>query len=224
MLASRRVKLAALAAGMTLMAGCGIHPGAAAVVGSDTISQDEVDDVAQAVCAANLATAKAQNQPLPRLATRGAREVALQMLLDAELSHQFAETKNVQANPQEVSQALASNESGFALLPAKEREDLRNALRGYVEGQLMLVEIGKQSLGQDVSQDEAIAEGSRLRDQYVKDLDIEVDPRYGSFERGALRRDDEALSVAQSEMARAGDKAQPDQGFVESLPASQKCR
>lgn len=224
MLASRRVKLAALAAGMALLAGCGTHPGAAAVVGSDTISQEEVDDVAQAVCAANLATAKAQNQPLPRLATRGAREVALQMLLDAELSHQFAETKDVTANPQQVSQALASNEAGFALMPAQEREDLRNALRGFVEGQLMLMEIGRQSLGADTSQDEAIAEGSRLRDQYVKELDVEVDPRYGSYQNGALTRGDEQLSVAQSTTARAGDKAQPDQGFVEALPASQKCR
>ena len=41
-----------------MLAGCGVHPGAAAVVGSDEISTSEVDDVAVAVCSANLASAR----------------------------------------------------------------------------------------------------------------------------------------------------------------------
>jgi hypothetical protein len=68
------VKLAALAAGAALLAGCGVvHPGAAAVVGSDTIPDHRVDDVAVAVCSANLASARASNAALPTLPTRGAQ-------------------------------------------------------------------------------------------------------------------------------------------------------
>lgn len=224
MLASRKVKLAALAAGMTLLAGCGMHPGAAAVVGSETITQQQVDDVAEAVCSANVATAQAQGQAIQGLPARGAREVALQILLETELSQQFGEHEGVEADQQKVAQALAQNETGINMLPADQRDDFRNALRNYAEGQLMLIEIGRKSLGGDVSDDQAIAEGTRLRKQYVDSLDVEVDPRYGSFEKGAFKRGGDQLSVAASEQARRGDKAQPDATFVSELPASQRCR
>ncbi len=224
MLASRKVKLAALAAGMTMLAGCGSHPGSAAVVGSQEISHGEVDDVALAVCSANIATAKAQGQPVQALATRGAREVAMQILLETELSRQFGAHEGVEANPQEVSQAVAQNEAGLGMLPEDQREDFRTALRDYASGQLMLIEAGRESLGGDVSDDEAIAEGLRLRKQYVKSLDVEVDPRYGIFTKGAFKRGGADLSVPASEEAVRGAKAQPDATFVSELPASQRCR
>lgn len=223
MLARRRVKLAALAAGMTLLAGCGIHPGAAAVVGSEKISQQQVDDLAKAVCSANLASAKASNQPPPTLASRGAREVALQILLETALSQQFGRHEHVQANQQQVSRALAPNEKGFSMLPVGQREDFRNALRNYVAGQLMLIEVGKRSLGNQASQDQATAEGMRQRAKYVKTLDVQVDPRFGRFEDGTFKRGGTDLSVAASDQARAGDSAQPGDSFVAALPASQKC-
>lgn len=224
LVAGRRLKLAALAAGAaTVLAGCGLHPGAAAVVESTTISHDEVDDVALAVCSANLATARASNQPLPTLPSRAAREVALSILLDTELSQRFGEEQGVQANAQQVSQAVAQNETGLAMLPEDQREDFRTALRDYAEGQLMLIEVGRESLGSRVSDDEAIAEGARLRAEYVAGLDVEVDPRFGRFEEGMFQRGGSALSVAASDSARAGDTDEPDPGFVATLPASQQC-
>jgi len=224
-LAGRRVKLAALAAGaMAVLAGCGLHPGAAAVVGSQTISHDEVDDVARAVCSANLATAKASNQPPPTLPTRGAREVAVQILLETELSQQFADHEGVEANPQQVSQAVAQNEAGLEMLPEDQRQDFRATLREYAEGQLMLIQVGQDSLGGNADENEAIAEGIRLRNEYVADLDVEVDPRYGRFEEGTFKRGGTSLSVPASAGARAGDKAQPEDAFVADLPASQQCR
>lgn len=224
LVAGRRLKLAALAAGAaTVLAGCGLHPGAAIVVGSTTISHDEVDDVALAVCSANLATARASNQPLPTLPSRGAREVAVSILLDTELSQRFGESQGVEANAQQVSQAVAQNENGLALLPEDQREDFRTALREYAEGQLMLIEVGRESLGRNASEDEALAEGVRLRNEYVDGLDVEVDPRYGRFEDGTFKRGGTSLSVPASDRAQAGDQDQPDEGFVAELPASQQC-
>jgi hypothetical protein len=208
---------------VALLAGCGVHPGAAAVVGSDEISTSEVDDVAVAVCSANLASARASNATLPTLPTRGARQLAMQILLEGELSKQFGEHEGVSANPQQVSQALAQNEQGFAMLPADQRDDFKNALKQYAEGQLILLEIGKKKLGKDASDNDAINEGKRLRDEYVKSLDVEVDPRFGRFEDGAFKPGGTSLSVAQSSSARAGDRAKPADAFVAGLPASQQC-
>lgn len=225
MLAGRKVRLAALAAGMTMLAACGVHPGSAAVVGSDSISPQQVDDVAQAVCAANVAQAKLSNQPPQALGTRGAREFAIQILLESELSRQFGEHEGVQADQQRVAQALSQNEASIATLPADEQKTFRDALRHYIEGQLMLVEVGRDSLGSDsVSDNKAIAEGMRLRQKWVKTIDVEVDPRYGSFTKGAFKRGGDSLSVAASKEAKAADFDQPDATYLGTLPASQQCR
>lgn len=224
MLAGRRVKLAAVAAGaMTVLAGCGLHPGAAAVVGSETISREQVDDVALAWCSANLVTAQASGQPVPTVPTRAMREWAIGILLQTEIAQQFGEHEGVEANAQQVSQAMAQNETGLGMLPEERQEDLRSALRDYAEAQLMLIEIGRESLGGGATEEEAIAEGERLLSDYVPTLDIEVDPRYGRFEGGVFKRGGTSLSVPASTEARAGDREQPRESFVAELPASQQC-
>jgi hypothetical protein len=160
-----------------VVSGCGsVHPGSAAVVGSQSISHAEVDDVAAALCSANLESAKAQGQAAQALPTRGVREGALQILLETELNQQFGEARGVAANKQQVSQAVQQNAQGIALLPADQQEDFRTALAGYAEGQLMLIEVGREALGADATDDEAIAEGTRLRGPFVDSLDVEVDP------------------------------------------------
>ncbi len=224
-----RVRLSALAATAVLaLSGCaGLHPGAAAVVGSETITNDEVDDLAEILCSVNITSAQAQGQPPPELPSRGAREGALQVLLDTTLSHQFGEARGAEANRQQVSQALAQNEQGVALLPEDQQEGFRNVLEEYAEGQLMLIEIGRESLeesGQsNVGDDQALAEGQRLRTGFVDDLDVEVDPRHGEFVNGTIQEGTSALSVPASDEARAGARAEPGQGWVATLPASQKC-
>ncbi|HEX6874391.1 MAG TPA: hypothetical protein VF165_01920 [Nocardioidaceae bacterium] len=225
MLARRRVKLAAVAAGaMTMLAGCGFHPGAAAVVGSQTITREEVDDVAQAFCSAQLASAKAANQPAPTVPTRAAREAALQFLLEADIYQQFGKQEGVEANPQQVSQVVAQQAGGLEVLPKHEQQVLRSALHDYAEGRLMLLEVGRQAAGAQASESQAMSAGNQMLVKYVKKLDVEVDPRYGAFENGTFKRGGASLSVAASDEARAGDKEQPDQSFVAQLPASQQCR
>lgn len=223
-MAGRRVKLAAVAAGAaTVLAGCGLHPGAAAVVGSQTISHERVDDIATAVCRANVAGAEASGQQMQPLPTRGARQLAVEILIDTELAQQLGDREGVEANRRAVSEALAQNESGLALLEGQQREDLRRALRDYAESQFMLIELGRQSLGEQAAEDEAIAEGRRLLAEYAEEVDVEVDPRYGRFEDGTFKRGGTSLSVPASDRAQAGDQDQPDEGFVAELPASQQC-
>jgi len=220
----RPARLSALAAAVMVVSGCGsVHPGSAAVVGSQSISHAEVDDVAAALCSANLESAKAQGQAAQALPSRGVREGALQILLETELNQQFGEARGVAANKQQVSQAVQQNAQGIALLPADQQEDFRTALAGYAEGQLMLIEVGREALGADATDDEAIAEGTRLRGPFVDSLDVEVDPRYGTFEEGAFKRGGTALSVAASSQARAGERANPPAGYVSTLPVSQQC-
>jgi hypothetical protein len=206
-----------------VLAGCGIHPGAAAVVESASISHDEVDDVALAVCSANLATSRDNNQPEPQLGSRGARQVALQILIETQLSRQFGEHEGVEADPNQVSQAIAQNEPVLNLIPPDQRETFREALRDYAEGQLIVLQVGQDSLGGQATDEEAIQRGMRLRRDYVKTLDVEIDPRYGTFEEGRYTRGIPALSVPASDRAKAGSLEDPSPTFVAELPDTQQC-
>lgn len=223
LVAGRRGKLAVLAAGAaTVLAGCGLHPGAAAVVGSETITHEQVDDVAVAVCSANVASAEAAGQPLPPVTNRKVRELAIRILIETELAQQFGEQEGVEPNAQQVSQLVAQNDQGISGLPEDQQQSLRTAVRESVEGQLMLIEIGRESLG-DVSEGEALDEGTRLVTEYANSIDVEVDPRYGRFEEGAFQRGGTDLSVAASDRAVEGDKEDPGRNFIGSLPAAQQC-
>ena len=222
-----RTKLSVLAAScVVVLTGCaGLHPGSALVVGSQTVTHGSVDDLAAALCSANVA--QAQGQVAPALPTRGARESAVQILLDTALSQQFGAEAGVEPNQQQVSQALTQNEQGVALLPEDQQEGFRVVLKEYAEGQLMLIEAGRQSLEDndvtEISDDQALAEGQRLRTEFVAGLDVEVDPRYGSFVRGTIQPGTSSLSVPASDEAMAGTRAEPGPAFVSALPASQKC-
>ena len=130
-----------VASAAMFLTGCGMHPGAAIVAGDEQISDQEVDDAAAALCASTVSSAEAQGQPRPELAARGARQAAVQLLLDSELSRQFGEAQGIQPDQQEVSAALAQNAQGIEAIPAAQREDFRALFRGFQEGQLILVEV-----------------------------------------------------------------------------------
>lgn len=210
-------------AGVLALTGCGaVHPGAAAVVGQDTITEGQVDALAQGLCSAN----SAGGQTLP---TREARQGALQVLLDTELSQQFGHKRGVTANQQQISQALASRSRAIAALPEDERPAFKDALVRFLEGQMMLMDIGRKSLEAqgktNVTPAQATAEGNRLRQQYVKTITVSVNPSLGSFRRGTYQpaTNNGSLSVPASDTARQGNSANPDASWVASLPASQQC-
>ena len=225
----RRMMLSALAAAaVVVLTGCGaLHPGVAADVGSVTIPRDEVDDIANVLCSAKLSGAEAQGETASELATRLERETALEVLLESELSRQFGEEMGVEADEEQVAQAVAENEASIEQLPEHQRDVFRNTVRKFFGGQLILVEIGRASLadqGQsEAPDDQAIAEGQRLRAAFVEKIEVEVDPRYGTFTDGAFAAGGAALSVPASDHGLAGAKANPGSQFIAGLPASQRC-
>ncbi len=222
---ARNVKALVLAAvAAVLLSGCGLHPGAAAVVGDQVISKQRVDEVAAALCSADAGGSQGQ-----ALASRGARQGALRVLLDSELSRQFGAATGVEPDQKMVSQALAGNRQTIDALPADQRDAFRQALTDYAEGQLILLDVGQRYLASQgkptTDQNQVIAAGRTLRSRFDKSVDISVDPRYGTFDeaKGAMQPTSGSLSVPVS--ARAADGATPDPsaGWVASLPASQKC-
>ena len=224
---SRTVKGSVLAlAAAFVMSACATPPGAAAVVGSESISDTHVDEVAHALCAAQGAS---QNGQAPAaLASRSARQGALGVLLNSSLSRQFGASQGVQPDQRQVSAALAGSEQNIKSLPADRRDVFRQTVQEYAEGQLMLIDIGKRELAKsgktNVTDQQAISEGTKLRNAWAaKNADVSVDPRYGVYQKNSLLPVSGSLSVAASSRAADGNSPDPSTGWVASLPASQKC-
>jgi hypothetical protein len=227
---SRTLKVVAVAAAAAFavpaVSGCSTHPGQAAVIGSESVADSKLDDVASALCAAQ--SAGQQTSQAQQLASRAARQGALDVLINGSLSRQYGASRGVVADQEKVSSALASNAQTIATLPASSRRIFRDTLREYAEGQLMLISIGKGELAkrgqQNATDQQAVAAGTKLRDAWAKrHLTVSVDPRYGTFSQGALRASHGSLSVPVSARAVDGDKQSPSSSWVSSLPASQKC-
>lgn len=222
---SRTLKgsLTAVLAACALTA-CTAHPGAAAVIGSDRVSDGHLDQVARALCSAQ----NIQSGIPQPLSSRAARQGALSVLIDSELSIQYGRAKGIEPSQQQVSAAVAANQQTLNSLPTSEQAAFEDTLRQYSEGQLIMIEAGKRAItskGSTIpSAQQALAAGQQLRNAWVhRHVDVSVDPRYGTFVGGALQPASGSLSVAASSDAVAGASANPGQSWVSSLPANQQC-
>ena len=224
-MARSRTVLAAVAAAFGLaLSACSAHPGSAAVVGDESISDSRVDDVASALCAAQRGGQSGGQD----LASRGARQGALDVLINSALSRQYGASQGVQPDQEQVSAALAANAQNISGLPAEHRQDFKDTLREYAEGQLMLIEVGRRELAKagtrNATEQQAVSEGTKLRNAWAaKNAEVTVDPRFGEYSKNALLPKSGSLSVAASQSATDGGSPDPSPGWIASLPASQKC-
>jgi len=216
---TRFLKVSVLAATAALLTGCGLHPGAAAVVGDQTIPADKVDAVATAFCSTST----------PGSPSRGARSTVLAGLIDAEIWKQFGASEGVSANPSLVDRQLAPVEQQLKRIPADERDAFRSALQEVVSGSVIQGELGRRYLvahgTANPSPTQAAAAAGMLRTKFLGTLKVEVDPRFGTFspKSGTLGTDGGSLSVPASAFALDGGSPQPSQSWAAILPASQKC-
>jgi hypothetical protein len=224
----RGALLAGVLTATLAMSACSVHPGSAAYVGSQSISVGNVDDVALALCAAQEAGGQGNPQQPQELASRAARQGALKVMIDSELSRQYGESQGIVPDQSKVSSAVAANAQSIAALPPSHRAVFTATLRDYATGQLMLVEAGRRSLEkagqQNITEQQAVSEGTKLRNAWAeKHADVSVDPRYGSYSKNTLLSESGTLSVAETDTAPHGGSPDPSSGWGAALPASQKC-
>lgn len=220
------VAAAAALVALSTVSACSNHPGYAAVVGADSISPTQVDDVAHALCPVLMRNA--QTGAAQPVADRTARGAALGNLISSSLSKQYGASKGVQADQTALASAVNQVATTAKQLPADRRATFTQTGRDYFEGYLILGAIGQDALvkaGQkNVAQSAAVAAGTKLRDAWVsKHLTVTVDPRYGSYAKGALVPSSGSLSVAASSRSKAGAQVTSPPTWIDGLPANQKC-
>lgn len=217
---THRWRAAALAASALVLAGCGQNsPGVAAEVAGEQITDEQVDDFAQVLCALNADPAGDGGQT----GTKSIRHQALQILLGNELALDLVDPASV--DKAQVDRALAQATETRETVPASLRPVFDDVVRDYATAQLGLTELGRESLrakGKQRTDDEtAFAEGDRLRTEYAKKVDVSVDPRFGTVKDGVLTPGGGSLSVPVSETAVQGEAEDPS--GAGDLPVSQTC-
>jgi hypothetical protein len=225
-----RVRIAAAATGLAalgLLSGCGltddgdVRPGVAAEVGDESVSLDEVDDVAEELC-----DVRGEDPTTIGTAISGAelRARALQTLVLREITDGLAEEYDV--TPSRSFDALEKSADEAGTYQAK----VTVGISYLVE---VMQTIGKEKAGAGASEEEQLAAGIEAAQEWTEREGIRTNPLFPRLEIGdqavEFTRDDD-VSVAVSSFAEdaladadALDAQQPDSDYAESLPESQRC-
>lgn len=220
---NRRTALPAVAATAALMlSSCGgTAPGVAASVDGAQITDEQVDDFAEVLCAIGGVPGAESGAP-----TKTARFASLQILMGNELTADLADLDDVPSD--QVSAILEQMAPARELLSDSETETFDQVAEEFARAQAAIVELGRESLEESgqpgqIGDQAAFAEGQRLLDEHAQDADIEVDPRFGEVVDGALQPSNGSLSVPVSDLAVAGSSPEAGEELAGMLPASQKC-
>jgi hypothetical protein len=218
--------VAAAAVALLLLTGCGdMTPGTAATVNGTRITDDEVKDLADAQCTAADEAAKSGNSTAA--AVSRVKRQSLGLLMDIELSHQYAEAEGIKPQKTLVDGFYNQLEPGITPLPGKARTVLADVFQSWAEGRAILVQAGSESTGQEIgftNVEQLLNAGLQDRESWLKKADIETNPRYAPNENGFPGGGDGSVSRARSDFAKsAGGTGEPDPAWVSGLPAGQKC-
>jgi hypothetical protein len=220
-----RVWAVPMLAAMLLLTGCDqLVPGTASVVNGAKITDAEVQDVADAQCVAADRAAKAGGGTATALSR--VHQQSLYLLIDAEISKQYAEEEGLEAS-KDLSDAFFSEfEDSLAQLPEKPRTVLEDLFTNWAESRAVLVEAGSKATGQAPSQqniEQLLNAGLQERAKWMKSADIDTDPRYAPGEDGLPGGGDNSVSEPGSDFAKDAGAQEADPEWVAALPANQKC-
>jgi hypothetical protein len=228
MLTPPRRRLAALAGALVLplaLAACGggVAPGQAAQVDGESISVQQVDDLARVICATQ------GEQSGTSTPTAAIRALALNVLLDIRAGQSIGDVSSV--DQRQVSQNMQAAEQARRLVDEGDRALFDQVVRDQSRAQLAVVaEAAKQlrAAGQDPSDQNALQQQvAKLQADYLAKAHVQIAPRFGTLRDGRLVAGDGSLSVPVSKKAtsfKGGSSDDPfGTGSTADYPASQRC-
>jgi hypothetical protein len=220
-----RVWVVPAMAALLLLTGCDqLSPGTASMVNGTRITTDEVKDVADAQCVAADEAAKGGSSTATAMSR--VNQQSLFLLIDAELSKQYAKDEGLKPSKGLADAFFSDFEASLAKLPKKPRTVLEQLFRDWAESRAVLVQAGSEAAGQPPSQsnvEQLLNAGLQARAAWAQKADIETDPRYAPGEDGLPGGGDSSVSQPGSDFAKGAGTEKPDPEWVGGLPASQKC-
>jgi len=222
----RKLLVSLTAAGAALvLTGCGaVPPGAATVVDGTTITNSQVQELADSQCAG--VEQAAESQQAQTVTRRQLNQQSLRLLMDIELSLKYGKEVGLEPRPEAVAAIYAQVEQLVDSLPEKYRESTAETFHRWAEGRDLIAQAGERATGQQLTaenQQALLDAGYKQREPWLKKVDIETDARYGPNDQGFPGTDNGSVSTASSSFAKDADAAEPDPKWVGTLPANQTC-
>lgn len=212
-----------VAAGLALTACGDVSPGAAATLDGTTISRETVDDMAQAVCTAEVTYAQLADQPMQPTPTSIYRELTLGLLINEQLALDVADRLEIDVPPSSYQAGQDAGLEGlFEALPSSALEPFQDYVESYNRLQALYAAIGAETGDASSDVPQAATEAGRAYvARYAERQDIDVDPRFGEFTDGQVAGGSGSLSVPVEAAAGLRPGEPPD---VSGLPDSQICQ
>jgi hypothetical protein len=230
--------VAVLAAAGLLLSGCGgglgIHPGAAASVGGQTVSMNTIDSTSKSFCTAYVKQAQQSQQgssPLPMGVFRSYVASSLaKRLLGRELAEQYA-VQPASGYQQQVSQY----QQGLADAPADERDAVVQVAGADAYLQNVQISIGQQLTGNtgttNADLKAQLQRGEVATQDWLNDHEVSIDPVFGIAVDGGkfTTGQHDQTSYAVSSLARGGVESDtggqgPPASYTSALATSQICQ
>jgi hypothetical protein len=225
---SARLRAAAVVAACAVaLAGCGSgHPGAAALVGGVTISDDSLEHNTHGFCELIETVNQAQQGTSPPVPLRAALLNALNTLVLGEALDQAAARNNVEVTEAEVRQWVGALPFDFSRIPDQRMDEVQSVLERVGRNTLLVEELGRVAYqrqnpgGPGPSAQQVQQLGQQLVNGYMRRVGVETNPRYGKVDDTQQLPGTGSLSIAVSqEGIDAQGVPEPDS----SLSPSQTC-
>lgn len=219
---TRLGRLAVLGAVVVLLSGCGaMQPGVAAQVGEDTISVDQVDDLTTSLCAVLEDLPEGDPNTPAAVSGEKARNNAMQSLILRSIADQMAGDYGVRSGSDFKAQVDRVRLQFGSIDDAK----VEAALPAYTSV-AYFIDIMRQvgdTTQAGLTDDQALAAGVKLAQQWESDNGIETNPLFGSFSIGdqEIKSERSDLAFAASDTAKQAEQGSDD--YAAALPDSQRC-
>ncbi|GEM_PF-4920457 len=212
-----KLRAVVAATALLLLTACGVHPGAAAIVGEQRIPTSEVETFAQGFCQFSAQPGR------PPIAMSQLLGQSVNQLVSNELQSKFIAAKGIGYDHAAYAEAMTNVEARAKQLDPSLREGFLVIVKEIVINSLSQQALGMASLKaagtEEPTSDDAAAEGQKLFTAWAKSADIKVtvDPRYGASgeSAGAQGSISRSVSKVAKSAATGGDAAM--------LPAAQVC-
>ena len=225
---NRLALLAGAAATALVLSGCTPTGDVAIKVGKTSYTDHDLDLLTSFECS----IAQDPNAGVPPLSRATARAFMATVLVAISVDHSIS----VKAKALPTSSDAASTMTQLdpyidKAETGKNRARLRSLIESSVLGQLAVSAVVQQALGSSLSQmdqtqaQQVLSDGVKtIRANEAKSLKIKVEPSLGLSANGLESgTNDPSLSTAISSFAKSSVASQPEQAWLDALPANQKC-
>ncbi len=226
---ARSVVLVGLVLTGLVLSGCasvGINPGAAAVVGDESLSMRQINRATQRYCRAYEPQITQANQRVPM---RLLRQFVAASLSQRLLGEQLAQEYDVQPTSQYAQQVTKVSQP-FAKAAPELRDAVVDVEAGAPYLQTVQIAVGEKLLaeaGQPTTDAKAaLQRGQVATTDWLKDHEIRIDPVFGlGVDAGQFKAAPDSTSYPLSALASQGavTSGQPDPAYLAALPASAVC-